>query len=880
MAPCPRSPSPSRNSESVPSAWAGAMPECFVHEAKGRLYTSDLGKLRVAAGEGRHTAHIITIVAVILVAFGGHAAATDAPDGPGGGSAWTTGAKQGLGTSTTQQSKLWYTIAQGIVTEVYFPQIDTPNVQDLQLVVTDGATFVDLERDATTHQVELVDPQALTYRQINTAASNRYRITRTLITDPDRPVLLMETRFQVLSGGPYQVYVLYNPSLANSGLGDTAATSGSALVANDGTIASALISSVGFAQTSNGYSSRGSDGLVDLKTNKHLTQLFDSASTPGNVVQIGQISVGNDTTFTLALGFGASRAEATTNANASLAAGFAGVRSKYENGWHAYLAGLNPTPNSITSNNLTTQYNVALMVLKALEDKTFPGAGIAALATPWGDFVNADTCCVFDPNHGGYQSVFGRDLYEVATAQLAAGDTAAAERYLDFLLNRQQQADGSLPRNSQVNGNALPGDTQLDEVSYPLILAWQLNRTDAATWSKVKKSADFIVANGPWTAKERWEENSGFSPSTIAAEIAGLVCAADIANTNGDIPSRDRYLATADTWQQNVANWTFTTNGPLGNQRYYIRIDNNQDPNDGQNIAIANGGGNHDERAIVDGGFLELVRLGVLPASDSRTAESLPEIDATIKVATPNGDMFRRYNFDGYGENFGDCTGFPVHRGGTGGLWPLLNGERGEYELAQGNSAQATDRLKTMAKAANAGFMIPEQVFDHTATACGYVIGQGAGSATPLAWSIAQFVRLAHSIDAGKPIETPAVVAKRYGPVQVSFNVMVPASTDGTGNSVFLAGELNKLDPSLPFWNPGGLKMIRVDPTHWQVTVSGGAGTAIQYKYVLGDWAFVEKGGSCNEITNRSMTIASGSSGTQDLVDTVLNWRNVSPCGN
>jgi len=810
--------------------------------------------------------------------------AADAPGAPGGASAWTTGAKQGLGTSTTPQSKVWYTIARGVLTEVYFPQIDTPNVQDLQLIVTDGNTFVDLERDQTTHEVELVDSRALTYRQINTA-TGRYRITRTLVTDPDRPVLLMQTRFQALSGGPYQVYVLHNPSLAGSGMGDQAATSGNALVAatTSKAVAEALVSSPGFTQTSNGYSTTPSDGLVDLRAHKHLTALFDSASTPGNVVHIGQVSVGNDTTFTLALGFGASGAEAAANANASIAVGFPAVESANENGWHDYLSTLKPPPNSITSNNLTTQYNVALMVLKALEDKTFPGAGIAALATPWGDFVNqpgtgADSCCVF--NKGGYQAVFGRDLYDVATAQLAAGDTNAANRYLDFLLNKQQRDDGSLPRNSQVNGTALPGDTQLDEVSYPIILAWQLSRSDAATWSKVKKSADFIVNSGPGTAKERWEENSGLSPSTIAAEIAGLVCAADIADKNGDTQARDRYLATADNWQSNVENWMFTTTGQLGNKQYYIRIDDNKNPNDGDNLGIANGGGNHDERGIVDAGFLEFVRLGVKPANDSRISESLPVVDATIKVATPNGDMFHRYNFDGYGENFGDCTGFPIDHAGTGGLWPLLDGERGEYELANGNTAQAVDRLKTMANAANAGFMIPEQVFADASASCGFSLGQGTGSATPLAWSMAQFVRLAQSIDADKPVETPAVVAKRYGPVQVTLSDTVPTNTDGTGKSVFLAGELNKLDPSLPSWNPGGAQMTRADATHWKITLSGAAGTTFQYKYTLGDWTFVEKGSNCDEIANRALTLGVGSSGTQSVSDNVLNWRNVVPCGN
>ena len=681
--------------------------------------------LSQGAGRWRGLWWSIAAVAAALVAGAlAPVSAADAPGAPGVGSAWTTGAKQGLGTSTTSQSKVWYTLARGVLTEVYFPQIDTPNVQDLQLIVTDGNTFVDLERDQTTHEVELVDSRALTYRQINTATSGRYRITRTLVTDPDRPVLLMQTRFQALSGGPYQVYVLHNPSLAGSGMGDKAATSGNALVAatTSKAVAEALVSSPDFTQTSNGYSGTPSDGLVDLRANKHLTALFDSASTPGNVVQIGQVSVGNDTTFTLALGFGASGAGAAANANASIAVGFPAVESANENGWHDYLSTLKPPPNSITSNNLSTQYNVALMVLKALEDKTFPGAGIAALATPWGDFVNADNCCVF--NIGGYQAVFGRDLYEVATAQLAAGDTKAADRYLDFLLNVQQRGDGSLPRNSQVNGTPLPGAIQLDEVSYPIILAWQLNRSDATTWSKVKKSADFIVRNGPATAKERWEETSGFSPSTIAAEIAALVCAADIADKNGDTHARDQYLATADNWQKNVENWTFTTTGQFGSKQYYIRIDDHENPNKDDDLPIANGGEAAcerffhatfcDQRQIVDAGFLELVRLGVKPANNSRISESLFVVDVTIKVATPNGDMFHRYNFDGYGENFGDCTGFRAgDQAGTGGLWPLLNGERGEYELGSG-TGDPVDRLMTMAKAAKAGFMIPEQVFDHT----------------------------------------------------------------------------------------------------------------------------------------------------------------------
>lgn len=820
------------------------------------------------------------VALVVWAALGSSATANDAPGAPGGGSAWTTGAKQGLGTSTTVQSKVWYTIAQGIVTEVYYPEVDVPNVQDLQLVVTDGSSFVDLERDATNHQLQLLDPRALTYRQINTDRSNRYRITRTVVTDPDRPVVLMETRFEALAGGPYQVYVLYNPSLNNSGRCDKGATLGKALVAIDEggcgenlVVASALVSSSGFSQTSNGYSGSSSDGLVDLSANKHLSTLFDTASTPGNLVQIGQLDMGKDTTVTLALGFGATQAEAASNAGASITAGFAAVRSSYENGWHSYLASLNPAPKSVTSSNLTTNYNVALMVLKAHEDKTFRGANIASLTIPWGQAVNADWCCV-----AGYHAVWARDLYEVATAMLAAGDAAAANRSLDYLLTVQQRPDGSMPQNTRLDGTPVFASLQMDEVAFPIILAWQLNRTDAATWNKLKRSADFIINRGPGTPEERWEEAGGLSPSTMAAEIAGLVCAADIAARNGDPGARDRYLATADDWQRNVDNWTFTTTGPLGNHAYYLRIDDNQDPNDGHNLGIANGGGNHDEREIVDAGFLELVRLGVKPVSDARVAASLAVIDATIKKTPPEGDMFFRYTHDGYGQQ---ANGDPYTGAGVGGLWPIFSGERGEYELANSRTARAMELLKTMATSANpGGFMIPEQVSGSRAGQGPFAFGQATDGAMPLAWSMAQFVRLALSIDAGKPVETPQVVRDHFlpaGPVQVTFNVVVPATTDGTGRSVFLAGELNKLNPRLSFWNPQGVPMNKVDPTHWTVTLTGDAGTNIQYKYVLGDWALVEKDGNCNETSNRSMTISAGGSVLNDKVD---NWRNVPSCGN
>ena len=702
----------------------------------------------------RSTVRLLAAVmlgAALLVGASPAARAADAPGAPGIGSVWTTGAKQGLGTSTTMASKVWYTIQQGVTGEVYYPKLDVPNVQDLQLMVSDGGTFLDLERDATDHRVELIDPRALVYRQVNTARSGRYRVTKTYATDPARSTLLLQVRFEVLSSGPYQVYVLYNPSLANSGMGDTGATSDGMLVASDGSVASALASSSGFAKLSSGYSGTSSDGYQDVNADKRMDAQYDTAQTPGNLVQTGEVAVGADTTFTLALGFGGSRPEAAVSARASLGTGFATVRAGNAAGWYAYLGSLNPPPVSVTGAGLTTQYGVALMTLKAHEDKTFRGASIASLTIPWGDAAGADNCCP-----AGYHAVWARDLYQVATTQLAAGDAAAANRSLDYLFNVQQRSDGSFPQNTYLDGTAVFGSLQLDEVAFPIILAWHLNRADGAMWQKVKRSADFLVSHGPATPQERWEEEGGYSPSTIAAEIAGLVCAADIARRNGDDGAATGYLSTADAWQRSVEGWTFTTSGHLGDGRYYQRIDDNGNPNDGHALEINNGGGTWDERDVVDGGFLELVRLGVKPPGDPSVAASLQELDQTVKVDTSHGAMWYRYNHDGYGET---SSGGPYTGSGIGRLWPLLSGERGEYELANGRPA--TSFLTAMAGSANPGHLIPEQIWDR-ADGAGFTFGEGTGSATPLAWSMAQFVRLAVSIDTGRPVETPSVVTERY----------------------------------------------------------------------------------------------------------------------
>ncbi|MCU1425390.1 MAG: glucoamylase [Microbacteriaceae bacterium] len=723
-----------------------------------------------------------------------------APGAPGEQATWTTGAKQGVGTSTTTESPVWYTLSEGTLAEVYYPRVDVANSRSLELIVTDGKTFADLESTHTEHEIELVDPKALVYRQINTDLDGRYEISKTYYTDPERATILVDITLRSLDGGRYTVYAQYDPSLANSGLHDSARTEKGALVAEDSgaegaptqPIASALIADRTFSATSSGYFGV-SDGWSDLADDFVLGDTYASAP-DGNVVQTARLKLrgsARELRGTLALAFGASTREAVSVARASLRGGAEREYRAYVRGWHRYIGDLDSLPRSVRRDDqLATQYTVAAMTLKAHEDKTYRGANIASLTVPWGEAQNANETGV-----GGYHLVWARDLYQVATAQLAIGDADAAGRSLDYLFEVQQRPDGSFPQNTLLDGTPYWGSLQLDEVALPIVLAWQLGRDDADTYADhVKKAADFIVSHGPATPQERWEEEGGYSPSTIAAEIAGLIAAADIARANNDDASAAIYTGVADDWQRRVESWTYTRTGPINGEgdsdgNYYLRVDGNGDPNDGATLSINNGGGDWDERAIVDAGFLELVRLGVKPADDPAVASSLAEVDATIKVESPDGDLWYRYNHDGYGEK---ANGAPFDGTGVGRLWPLLSGERGEYELAAGRDAGSY--LRTMAETANAGFLIPEQVWDNPQpTRFDFEFGEGTGAATPLAWSMAQFLRLAVSIDEEAPVETPAVVAERYAdgslPAGPALEVSIPENGTTTDQAAIeLAG--------------------------------------------------------------------------------------------
>jgi glucoamylase len=687
-----------------------------------------------------------------------------APGGPGTDARFLGSDKSGLVTSTTTDSKVWATVQkEGGLGEVYFPDLATPSSRALRFVVADQASGSASSGDV---QTRLLDPKSLTYQQTATGPDGRWKLTTIFTTDPSRATVLADVRFSAKGEGRYSVYALHEPTLSDTRNDDNGTTDHGTLVATDDKTnsAAALIGRPAFAATSNGY--RGtSDGDKDLADGR-MDWNYTSAG-PGSIVQTAKLALDREGRATLALGYGDSADAARGAARASLARGFVATLARYARGWHDYVDGLKDPPASLPSADARRLYYVSAMVLAGSEDKTHRGAYVASPTMPWvwGSLAPS----------GPYHLVWSRDLYQIATGLIAAGDTAGANRALDWVLHVQQKPDGSFPQNSKPNGEPVWTGLQLDEVALPMVLAHQLGRTDADTWSHIKRAADFLINfqqdghQAPWSPMERWENQDGYSPNTIATTIAGLVCAAQLAKANGDDASADAYLEKADEWRANVKGWTRTTTGPYSDAPYFLRLTKDGNPDAGTTYYTGDGGPSAaDQRSVVDPSFLDLVRLGIFPPDDPDIVNTMKVVDQQLGFQTARGFFWHRASFDGYGE-FADGRPWdfglpPDSRATTGRAWPLLNGERGEQQIAAGDMTGAAAQLRAMTSTAGPGLMLPEQVWDQNPPSGqpGFEPGTPTLSATPLAWTHAQYLRLAWDLQDGKVAEQPDVVAQRY----------------------------------------------------------------------------------------------------------------------
>jgi len=698
------------------------------------------------------------------------------PGHPGIPPTWASSAKNGVGTSIACESRIWFTISQGIVSELYYPEIDQVNTKDLQFLVSDGRDFFSEEKFQTKHEISPIEQGVPAYKLTNTCMDGRFRIAKTILTDPHRNVLLQKVQFEPLRGSmaDYHLYVLLSPHINNRGyenngwVGDYKGMK--MLFAQRASTSLALACSVPFVSMSCGYAGI-SDGWQDINFHKKMTSYYPEAR-DGNIALTGEVdlnaSKGN---FILTLAFGKNPDEAGIQAKAALLQSFDDILNNYINEWKTFQSGCyNLSEIGVSGFDY---YRVSTAVLKTHESKSFHGAMIASLSIPWGEAQG-------DDDIGGYHLVWPRDLVESAGGLLAAGNGKAARDALFYLICTQD-ADGHWPQNMWLDGRPYWGGLQMDETAFPILLAASLKRMgelkEIDPWPMVLRAASFLVRNGPVTQQDRWEEEPGYSPFTLAVEVSALLNAANFAEDAEDADVAKFLREMADIWNEGIERWTYIQDTELsrkvGVDGYYVRIT----PPD---VASANSPAKGfvpiknrppgtilaPATRIISMDALALVRFGLRSPHDPRIINTLKVIDSVLKTETSTGPVWHRYNHDIYGEH---ADGSPYDGKGIGRGWPLLAGERAHYELAAGNSSEARRLLKVIEVQMSPGGFIPEQVWDAEDKPRKRLInGKPSGSAMPLVWAHAEYIKLLRSLRDGKVFDMPIESAQRYRVKNVS----------------------------------------------------------------------------------------------------------------
>jgi glucoamylase len=694
-----------------------------------------------------------------------------APGWPGLPARWTSSAKSGVGTALGTASRVWFTLSHGILNEIYYPRVDAACTRDLGLIVTDGASYFSEEKRDARSRVSLLAPGVPAYRLENVAADGRYRIVKEVLTDPYADVLLQRIRFHASDrASHYRLYALLAPHLDNHGAGNTAWLGDykgvPMLFAERDGHALALACSAPWLARSVGFIGV-SDGWQELHAQGRIVHAYQRAEN-GNVAVTGEIDFAGDAAFVLALAFGTTPAEAGQRAVFSLLNGFDAARDEYVERWLRWHGARNLIPVTSPAAQRLVEFSAAM--LRIHESKSFRGGVIASLSIPWG-FEKGDD------DLGGYHLVWPRDLVEAAGGFLAAGAVHDAQRVLRFL-EVTQEADGHWDQNMWLDGSPYWTGIQMDETALPILLADLAARNGALRpadrlghSAMVRRAAGFLVRGGPVSPQDRWEEDGGYSPFTLGAEIAALLVAADEADANGESDVATYLRQTADAWHASLDEWLYVTDTSLarrcGVDGYYVRIAEPDvadaaSPRDGF-VPIKNRPPSESfapAALTVSPDALALVRFGLRAADDPRMVNTAKVIDEVLRVDTPRGPAWHRYNGDGYGEH---DDGSPFDGTGAGRAWPLLTGERAHFELAAGRLDRAEELARAMERFAGESLLIPEQVWDAEDIPERELFhGDGSGSARPLVWAHAEYLKLRRSIADGCCFDQPPQTVQRY----------------------------------------------------------------------------------------------------------------------
>jgi len=665
----------------------------------------------------------------------------EAPGKPGNDPTWSSSAKDMVSTALGA-SRIWATFGYGIVNEVYWPSTGQPQIRDLGFIILGPKGWTEVKR--ADHYV-ITTPKAYVPLPTIVHEGEGYRLELEYLPHPLRDTLLIRYR---LEGENLKLYALLAPHL-NSDRKDNSAWAEIDLAAQLGGVAVSLRNDAGFSKASAGYVGF-SDGWQDFQQNGAMTWSYPQAG-DGNVALTGELPANSGV---MALSFAGTIEGARTLSRSSLADDFDEIRDMFVDQWEAWGKTLKIP---YAAPELQREAELSAAVIKIHEDRTYGGALVASLSVPWGQAHD---------DLGGYHLVWTRDAVEAAFAMIAVGQMQDAARTLAYLIGTQAE-DGSWAQNYFPDGSGYWHGNQLDEVALPVLLACKLKSVGALSFAvpvetMLRKAVPYIAQNGPATDQDRWEENAGVSPFTLTVAICALVAAAEFFAP----AERDYLLSLADNWNERIEDWTYLAGGPFCTATdvpgYYVRLApravdgglrghilvRNQD--DGQPVAAGD---------LVGMEFLYYVRSGLRAADDPRILDTLKVVDTLLKVDTPSGPSYHRYNGDGYGEN-ADGTAFDG--AGIGRLWPLLTGERGHYAILAGEDAKPY--LEAMVRMTGPGGLIPEQIWDGEAIPkLGLYPGKPSGSAMPLVWAHAEFLKLLAAQTTKRPAEMLDAVETRYG---------------------------------------------------------------------------------------------------------------------
>ena len=428
------------------------------------------------------------------------------------------------------------------MSEVFYPDLSTPSIRSLELVVTDGETFTDRTSRDTTTTVERPDPRSLRFTQVNTDRDGRYEITEKYVTSPDHDSVTVRVRLVSLDGGDYRLYALHDPALTNDGMDDRARTRGDGLLASDGDGRLPPARPAGLRSPDQRPRRHRQRPVARPAPGPRPRPARAVSAGPGNVVQLGRVTGvtgragAQRATLTLGLGprRGLGRAAAPAPPGPRAGRDPAGVRRRLGRATSTGSSRCRPAPPPSRTSTSPRPWCWPRPRTSSTGARSSPrrrrrGSGA----------TRSRTC----PRRPAPTTWSGRATPTSSGPRCGPWATApppAASSTGCSACSRSRTARSRRTPTSQ--GTPVWGELQLDEVALPIVLAGLVGKDDdrhlarasagrPSSWSAFRDEE--TGRRAPYSPQERWENQSGYSPNSIAAQISGLVVAADMARDRG-----------------------------------------------------------------------------------------------------------------------------------------------------------------------------------------------------------------------------------------------------------------------------------------------------------------------------------------------------------